>query len=158
MKKKRRKRIPIYGTMTILSEIFEVAHESNTLLAEVSEQIDEKISPKVWHQLTDATSFVGSDDGRYFMDLRVALADYLVGFRDRLDDIAGENWNDEDVGYSIDGYVIDDGVIGFQITPGRNKAAYIANSLDGMLAAETWFYDKWWDKPTGFRSSVSTKG
>ena len=149
-----RKRKAIYSTIAKLTEIFEAAKQSNALLSEVAQQINEQISPDVWQQLTDATAFVVSTNERYFTDMRVALAAYLISFIDCLDDIEGHNWNDEDVNYSVNGYVVDDGIIAYQMTTGCAGAASVVTTLDDVLAADLWFEENWSDKPTGFRSGA----
>ncbi len=149
-----RKRKAIYSTIEKLTEIFEAAKQSNALLSEVAQQIREQISPDVWQQLTDATAFVVSTNDRYFTDIRVALAAYLIGFIDCLDDIEGQNWNDEDVNYSVNGYVVDDGIIAYQMTTGRTGAAPVVTTLEDVLAADLWFEENWSDKPPGFRSGA----
>lgn len=149
-----KKRKPIYGTMVKLTEIFEAAKESNTLLTEVAQQINEQISYDVRQQLIDATEFVVSTNERYFTDIRVALANYLIGFIDCLDDIEGQNWNDEDVSYSLNGYIVDDGIIAYQMTTGCTDAASVVTTLDDVLAADLWFEETWSDKPPGFRSGA----
>ncbi len=140
--------------MVKLTEIFEAAKEGNTLLTEVAQQINEQISYDVRQQLIDATEFVVSTNERYFTDIRVALANYLIGFIDCLDDIEGQNWNDEDVSYSLNGYIVDDGIIAYQMTTGCTEAASVVNTLDDVLAADLWFEETWSDKPPGFRSGA----
>jgi len=149
-----KKRKPIYSTTAKLTEIFEAAKHSNALLTEVARQISEQISRDKWQQLTDATAFAVSTNDRYFTDIRVALADYLLSFIDCLDDIEGQNWNDEDVNYSLNGYIVDDGIIAYQMTTGCTGAASVVNTLDDVLAADTWFEETWSDKPPGFRSGA----
>ena len=149
-----KKRKAIYGTIEKLTEIFEAAKQNNALLTEVAQQINEQISYDVWQQLTDATAFVVSTNYRYFTDIRVALAAYLISFIDCLDDIEGQNWNDEDVNYSVNGYVVDSGIIAYQVTTGCTGAAFIVNTLDDVLAADLWFEENWSDKPPGFRSGA----
>ena len=149
-----KKRKAIYGTIEKLTEIFEAAKQNNALLTEVAQQINEQISYDVWQQLTDATAFVISTNDRYFTDIRVALAAYLISFIDCLDDIEGQNWNDEDVNYSVNGYVVDDGIIAYQVTTGCTGAASVVTTLDDVLAADLWFEENWSDKPPGFRSGA----
>ena len=149
-----KKRKAIYGTIEKLTEIFESAKQNNALLTEVAQQINEQISYDVWQQLTDVTAFVVSTNDRYFTDIRVALAAYLISFIDCLDDIEGQNWNDEDVNYSVNGYVVDSGIIAYQVTTGCTGAASIVNTLDDVLAADLWFEENWSDKPPGFRSGA----
>ena len=147
-----KKRKAIYSTIEKLTEIFEAAKQSNALLTEVAQQINEQISYDVWQQLTDATEFVVSTNDHYFTDIRVALAAYLISFSDRLDDIEGQNWNDEDVNYSVNGYVVDDGIIAYQMTTGRTGAAPVVTTIEDVLAADLWFGENWSEKPPGFRS------
>ena len=149
-----KKRKAIYGTIEKLTEIFEAAKQNNALLTEVAQQINEQISYDVWQQLTDATAFVISTNDRYFTDIRVALAAYLISFIDCLDDIEGQNWNDEDVNYSVNGYVVDDGIIAYQVTTGCTGAASVVTTLDDVLAADLWFEENWSDNPPGFRSGA----
>jgi hypothetical protein len=149
--RKRRKRKVIYNTIAKLTEIFEAAKQGNALLTEVAEQINEQISYDVWQELTDATAFIVSTNDRYFTDIRVALADYLISFND----IEGENWNDEDINYSVNGHIIDDGIIAYKMTTGYTGATYEVTTLDDVLAADTWFEETWSDKPPGFRSGAS---
>jgi hypothetical protein len=151
----RRNRKPTYGSITKLTEIFDVAKESNTLLAEVVEQIDEQIGHDAWDNLSDATSFVALNNRRYFMDIRVAIADYLVELAESPNNIAGLNWNDDDVGYGIDGYVVDDGVIAYHLTTDSKGSAYAVNTIDDVLVADMWFYAKWSDKPRGYLSRTA---
>jgi hypothetical protein len=149
-----RKRKPIYSTIEKLTEIFEEAKQNNALLTEVAQQINEQISHDLWQQITDATAFVVSTNDRYFTDIRVALAAYLMSFIDCPDDIEGRNWNDEDVNYSVNGYVVDDGIIAYQMTADGTGAASVVTTLDDVLAAELWFEENWSDKPLGFRSGA----
>ena len=149
-----KKRKAIYGTIEKLTEIFEAAKQNNALLTEVAQQINEQISYDVWQQLTDVTAFVVSTNDRYFTDIRVALAAYLISFIDCLDDIEGQNWNDEDVNYSVNGYVVDDGIIAYQVTTGCTDAASVVTTLDDVLAADLWFEENWSDNPPGFRSGA----
>jgi hypothetical protein len=149
-----KKRKATYGTIEKLTEIFEAAKQNNALLTEVAQQINEQISYDVWQQLTDATAFVISTNDRYFTDIRVALAAYLISFIDCLDDIEGQNWNDEDVNYSVNGYVVDDGIIAYQVTTGCTDAASVVTTLDDVLAADLWFEENWSDNPPGFRSGA----
>ena len=148
-----KKRKPIYSIIAKLTEIYETAKQSNALLTEVAQQINEQISHALWQQLTDATAFVSTND-RYFTDIRVALAAYLISFIDCLDDIEGQNWNDEDVNYSVNGYVVDDGIIAYQVTTGCTDAASVVTTLDDVLAADLWFEENWSDNPPGFRSGA----
>jgi hypothetical protein len=149
-----KKRKAIYSTIAKLTEIFDAAKQSNALLSEVAQQINEQISHDVWQQLTDATAFVVSTNDRYFTDTRVALAAYLISFIDSLDDIEGQNWNDDDVNYVVNGYVVDDGIIAYQITTGSTGAASVVPTLDDVLSADLWFEENWSDKPPGFRSEA----
>ena len=149
-----KKRKAIYCTIEKLTEIFEAAKQNNALLTEVTHQINEQISYDVWQQLTDVTAFVVSTNDRYFTDIRVALAAYLISFIDCLDDIEGQNWNDEDVNYSVNGYVVDDGIIAYQVTTGCTGAASVVTTLDDVLAADLWFEENWSDNPPGFRSGA----
>jgi len=144
-----KKRKPIYSIIAKLTEIYEAAKQSNALLTEVAQQINEQISHDLWQQLTDATAFVSTND-RYFTDIRVALADYLISSSE----IEGQNWNDEDVNYSVNGYVVDDGIIAYQMTTGCTDAAYAVTKFDDALDADIWFEETWSDKPPGSRSAA----
>jgi len=144
-----KKRKPIYSIIAKLTEIYETAKQSNALLTEVAQQINEQISHALWQQLTDATAFVSTND-RYFTDIRVALADYLISSSE----IEGQNWNDEDVNYSVNGYVVDDGIIAYQMTTGCTDAAYAVTKFDDALDADIWFEEAWSDKPPGSRSAA----
>lgn len=149
-----KKRKAIYGTIVQLTEIFEAAKQNNTLLTEVAHQIKEQISYDVWQQLIDATAVVVSTNDLYFTDIRIALAAYLISYIDCLDAIEGQNWNDEDVNYGINGYAVDDGIIAYQLTTGCTSADSVVNTLDDVLAADLWFEENWSDKPSGFRSGA----